>query len=43
MAGPEQNQNNEYDRAYAGDGTKSPLPAVWPDRKTAHKGYKNEY
>jgi hypothetical protein len=42
-AGPEENQDNQNDQAYAADGIKTPLLAMRPNRKTSHKRDKDKY
>jgi hypothetical protein len=42
VAGEVQGQNDKQERAYA-DGVIVPVPAVWPNGKTPHKGYDNNY
>jgi hypothetical protein len=43
VASKEQDQNNQYDRAYAADGVIAPVLVMWPNWKTAHKRYDKNY
>jgi len=42
VASKEQNQNNQYDRAYAAARVITPVLTVWPNWKTPHKCYDND-
>ena len=43
VAGPKQNQDNQYDHAYATDRTKAPLLAMRPNGEATHKRHENKY
>ena len=43
LASEEQDQNNQYDHAYATDGVIAPVLTVWPSWKTPYKGYDKNY